>query len=289
MKNTEKNSQKSNLFFYLSIFILSFLLIFGGIYLYCTEEERKLTKYLTWINNEKDVEYQELDNNSIVSHNERNILDSEYITKELKHDVKLKPKTRGKLKQVLNEIDQKIDQKIDQEILENKTKEEKEKIAREVLITQSKLSKLSSTIKQLKKINIEAEINNCLKEQEKWLEEFFPFGFEKNLPKTKQSEEDQEIRFKLNKLITKSYYNFIREENLSTPKAIQLARKEEKKIEKVQEDDDKEEEIPFDTPQTAIEQEINKLKSKLPGLDYDEKMEVDFLGFNWWHVDDTKE
>ena len=271
MKNTEKNSQKSNLFFYLSIFSLSLLLIFGGIYLYYTGEERKLAETLNWIKDEKNVEYKELDNNSIVSHNERNIIDKKCIAKELKHDVNLKPKTRTKFNQVLKEIDQEIDQ----ETLEKKEDQEREKIIRKILITRRQLGRLKISIEKLK--GKEVNVNNYLKEQDEWLRKFYPLGFRKDLSESEQSEEDKEIRKELNKCIKAFFKNFIREENLSKPAKIQLARTDEG------------EELPFKTTEAEIARITSEAKSKFPDLDFDAKMRVEFLGFAGWHGEEKKE
>lgn len=266
MKNSEKNSRKSNFLFYLTFFALIFLLTFGGVYLYYTAEDRKLAQQITLIKEAK-AQYKEISNNDIVSINERNIQEKEDIVKKLKHNVNLKPKTRRKIKELLKELAQDINPDIDQETLEKKSKEERKEIIRKVLTTKLKFSKFKSVVKEVTGEKFD-EIN-YLKEQNKWLENFFP--------ESGQSEEDEEVTAKLNEFLKHFYGKFIREKNLPFPKIVQLVKDKTGKY------------YPFDEPSSAeIEQEINALKLRHTN-DFNKEMRPNFVGFKGWLSDANRE
>jgi len=274
MKNTGNRSRKSNLLTYLLFFLLLSSLIIGGIYWYYTEEDRKLAHTLAWIKDE-NIEYKELENNSIVASIERSIQEKKYIVKKLNNNVNLSQKSKIKFKKLLEEIDQ---EEIDQETLENKTKEERKEIIRKVLITKRKLDRLKWAIKESEKDD--TETNKYIKEQEEWLKKFYPFGWRKEPPlsKSEQTEEDKEIRLKLNDFIKTFFKKFIIEKNLSEPNYIQLVREAEGK-----------KQLPPEPSLEKIKQETQKLKNRFPKVDVDKKMRVKFNGFQGWHGENDGE
>jgi len=268
MKNSGKNSRRSNLLFYLSLFVLTLLLTLGGVYLYYNIEDRELEQTLTYIK-EANAQYEQKSNDAIVSINERNIQDKEYITKKLRHDTNLKPKIRKKFKELLKEIV--TIENIDQETLENKTKEERKEIIRQVLTTQLKLNLFRSALKK-KGIEITDE-TNYLKEQEEWLEKFYP--------SSGKSEEEIEVIAELDKFLQHFWKKFIKEKGLTFPKIVQLVKDETGKYYK-----------PDEPSSTKIAQEINALKSRHPphiANELDKKMIPNFVGFKGWIEDKDKE
>lgn len=267
MKNSEKNLRKNNFLFYLIIFSLTLLLTFGGIYFYYTAEDRKLEQQITLIK-EANAQYKQTSNNSIVSINERNIQDKEYLTKKLRKDANLKPNTRKKLKELLKEIGQDISPNIDQETLEKKTEEERKEIIRKVSTTQLKINKFKSAI--IKMGGEKFDEINYLKKQNEWLKKFYP--------ESEQSKEDKEVTAELKRSIKHFYEKFMEEKSLSPSPIVQLVKNENGEY------------YPPDGPKPeVVQEEINKLKIRRPGINPDEKMVPNFLGFQGWITEENRE